>query len=308
MTAGGNCLFETNAIQLNADPAAEPTAGVTAKTSAANYPEPEKVHTLDPKIAKAHTTFYNNQKAQSLLQVDPDVRTTFYAQYDKQNGLWRTGDEFVATESQDIPQIHPYNYSPWVYKFSRDAMGPHSQHIDDDPEDSRPKTAEELAGSPAAVAKKEEAEAAEKKLQDDKKAMKDDAEKEVSKEGAAKEEAAALEKALKSADAKAEIEAVEKKEAKEEEKKAELLQTHYNKFYNEQDGLWMYDTLVGIEADPKKEAEAAPVTTEADAKAKEDAQYGEPEGVQNLMPRRYENRANSNMVNGVNVRRTTFYG
>jgi hypothetical protein len=60
MTAGGNCLFETNAIQLNADPAAEPTAGVTAKTSAANYPEPEKVHTLDPKIAKAHTTFYNN--------------------------------------------------------------------------------------------------------------------------------------------------------------------------------------------------------------------------------------------------------
>ena len=70
----------------------------------------------------------------------------------------------------------------------------------------------------------------------------------------------------------------------------------------------MFDTLVGIEADPKKEAEAAPVTTEADAKAKEDAQYGEPEGVQNLMPRRYENRANSNMVNGVNVRRTTFYG
>jgi hypothetical protein len=25
------------------------------------YPAPEKVHTLDPKIAKAHTTFYGKQ-------------------------------------------------------------------------------------------------------------------------------------------------------------------------------------------------------------------------------------------------------
>lgn len=93
MTAGGNCLFQmTNAVQLDADPAAEPTA----KVPASQYPEPEKVHTLDPKIAKAHTTFYNSK---SLLQVDPDVRTAFYAQYDKQNGLWRTGDELVGTES-----------------------------------------------------------------------------------------------------------------------------------------------------------------------------------------------------------------
>jgi len=35
----------------------------------------------------------------------------------------------------------------------------------------------------------------------------------------------------------------------------------------------MYDTLVGIEADPKKEAEPA---------AKSEDEYGEPEGVQNL--------------------------
>ena len=60
--------------------------------------------------------------------------------------------------------IHPYNYDPWVYKFSRDAMGPHSQHIDDDPEDSRPKSKEELAGTPEAIAKKEAADAEEKKM------------------------------------------------------------------------------------------------------------------------------------------------
>jgi len=62
--------------------------------------------------------------------------------------------------------IHPYNYDPWVYKFSRDAMGPHSQHIDDDPEDSRPKSKEELANTPEAIAKKEAADAEEKKLKD----------------------------------------------------------------------------------------------------------------------------------------------
>jgi energy-coupling factor transporter ATP-binding protein EcfA2 len=56
MTAGGNCLFQSEALQLNADPAAEP------KATATTYPEPEKVHTLDPKIAKAHTTFYNGHK------------------------------------------------------------------------------------------------------------------------------------------------------------------------------------------------------------------------------------------------------
>lgn len=62
--------------------------------------------------------------------------------------------------------IHPYNYNPWVYKFSRDAMGPHSQHIDDDPEDSRPKSKEELAGTPAAMAKADAAAAEEKKIKD----------------------------------------------------------------------------------------------------------------------------------------------
>ena len=35
--------------------------------------------------------------------------------------------------------------------------------------------------------------------------------------------------------------------------------------------------------------------------------YGPTEKVQNLMPRRYERSANSNYVDGVNVRRTTWY-
>ena len=35
--------------------------------------EPEKVVIIDPKIAKAHTTFYNNQK--SLGQEGPEVAT-----------------------------------------------------------------------------------------------------------------------------------------------------------------------------------------------------------------------------------------
>jgi len=36
-------------------------------------------------------------------------------------------------------------------------------------------------------------------------------------------------------------------------------------------------------------------------------EYGPAEKVQNLMPRRYERSANSNYVDGVHVKRTTFY-
>ena len=36
-------------------------------------------------------------------------------------------------------------------------------------------------------------------------------------------------------------------------------------------------------------------------------EYGPTEKVQNLMPRRYERSANSNYVDGVHVKRTTFY-
>jgi len=182
-------------------------------------------------------------------------------------------------------------------------MGPHSQHIDDDPEDSRPKSAEELASSPEAIAKKEKADAEEKKLKDNQKEMKDDAEKaeKTTPAEAKKADAEALEAALKKADIAEELAKVEKKE----EKKAELLMTNYNdKFYNEQDGLWMYNTLV--QAEPEKKA-ADPAEGKKEGKTVEDF-YGEPERVHNLMPQRYQARANTNMVNGVNVRRTTFYG
>merc|ERR1711934_912373 len=111
-----------------------------------------------------------------------------------------------------------------------------------------------------------------KKLKDDKLEMKDAAEKEASPAESKKADAEALEAALKKADIAEELAKVEKKE----EKKAELLMTNYNdKFYNEQDGLWMYNNLVQAEpvAEEKKAAE----------KPKEDF-YGEPDKVQNLMP------------------------
>jgi len=108
---------------------------------------------------------------------------------------------------------------------------------------------------------------------------------------------------LKKADIAEELAKVEKKE----EKKAELLMTNYNdKFYNEQDGLWMYNLVQAGPAEEKKAAEKA-AEGKKDGKTVEDF-YGEPERVHNLMPQRYQARANTNMVNGVNVRRTTFYG
>jgi len=141
-------------------------------------------------------------------------------------------------------------------------MGPHSQHIDDDPEDSRPKSAEEKAGTPEAMAKKDAADAEEKKLKDAAQEMKDGAEKEPSKADEAKKDAEALEGAMKKADLAEAVAKVEKKEEKKEEKKAELLmfrESIPNRFYNEQDGLWMYDTSLIQAAPEKKEAEVKPM-------------------------------------------------
>ena len=48
---------------------AEPEAKETKKV-----PEPEKVQTLDPKIAKAHTTFYDNKKtALMTISAEPEA-------------------------------------------------------------------------------------------------------------------------------------------------------------------------------------------------------------------------------------------
>ena len=56
--------------------------------------EPEKVHTLDPKIAREHTTFY-----------------------DKKNGMWR--------QSMAEDPVGRRNRNPWVYEFSRDNLPPY---------------------------------------------------------------------------------------------------------------------------------------------------------------------------------------
>ena len=78
ITMKGDKFHFNQYLMMDAEPAANATApaaanataaGVSAATPAAKYPAPEKVHTLDPKIAKAHTTFYDKQ--QTLLQMDP---------------------------------------------------------------------------------------------------------------------------------------------------------------------------------------------------------------------------------------------
>ena len=55
---------------MMAEPAADAKSTVASK---ADYPAPEKVHVLDPKIAKAHTTFYNNKKSALMtIQNEPE--------------------------------------------------------------------------------------------------------------------------------------------------------------------------------------------------------------------------------------------
>ena len=72
ITMKGDKFHFNQYLQMDAEPAANATANATASTGtpASKYPAPEKVLTLDPKIAKAHTTFYDKQ--QSLVQVDPE--------------------------------------------------------------------------------------------------------------------------------------------------------------------------------------------------------------------------------------------
>ena len=76
-----------NMLMVSAEPAADatPAANATAKatapsagTPAKSYPAPEKVHTLDPKIAKAHTTFYNGKKDVSETHAINDEKLDGY--------------------------------------------------------------------------------------------------------------------------------------------------------------------------------------------------------------------------------------
>ena len=66
ITMKGDKFHFVQNVQLSAEPAANATASAnatapSAATPAKLYPAPEKVQTLDPKIAKAHTTFYGKQ-------------------------------------------------------------------------------------------------------------------------------------------------------------------------------------------------------------------------------------------------------
>ncbi len=63
---GDKFHFVQNPLSAHALAQAEPAAKGEAKGTGVvydikGYSEPDKVHTLDPKIAKAHTTFYNKQ-------------------------------------------------------------------------------------------------------------------------------------------------------------------------------------------------------------------------------------------------------
>ena len=98
---------------------AEPAAAAT--TPANNgYPEPEKVHILDPKIARTHTTFYNQNKAQSK-----DLGSTHYDPWVKQfvsgivspvptsgratspDGSWKPEDAYRSESRTRMAQVDP---------------------------------------------------------------------------------------------------------------------------------------------------------------------------------------------------------
>jgi len=100
-----------------------------------------------------------------VLNPSTGYRTAFY---DKKNGLWRQDSvsDMQLLQNEETPAIHPYNYDPWVYQFSRQNMRPYSGHIKEDPEESRPKTEEEIAALPENVAKAKKAAVAEAKLKE----------------------------------------------------------------------------------------------------------------------------------------------
>jgi len=59
---GDKFHFVQNPLSAHALAQAEPAAASTEVVyDTKGYGEPDKVHILDPKIAKAHTTFYNKQ-------------------------------------------------------------------------------------------------------------------------------------------------------------------------------------------------------------------------------------------------------
>jgi hypothetical protein len=222
-----------------------------------------------------------------VLNPSNGFRTAFY---DKKNSIWRTDSlsDMQLLQNEETPAIHPYNYDPWVYHFSRQNMRPYSSHINEDPEESRPKTQEEIDALPENVAKRAKAAKEEEKLKaaKEEQAAKLDPLNAVNNPEAKAAAEAADDKKLLDAALKAADKAAAAPAKKPEEKK--LVE------YNADVGLWMYDSTL-IQGD--------------DATKKEDAKEGETpkvfptEKVHILEPLAYQNRANTNTPN----MRTTFY-
>lgn len=226
-----------------------------------------------------------------VLNPSSGFRTAFY---DKKNSLWRQDSisDMQLLQSEETPAIHPYNYDPWVYHFSRQNMRPYSSHINEDPEESRPKTQEEIDALPENVARRAKQAKEDAKIKADKEAMnaKVDPMNVANANPEAKEAAEKAEdkKALDDALAKADKAAAEPKKKPEEKK---MLQ------YNSEAGLWMYDTTL-VQGDDGKKKEGEEV---------EAPKVYPTEKVHILEPIAYQNRANSNSLDGKIIQRTTFY-
>ena len=297
-----------------------------AKTEKVETLEPEKVHTLDPKIAKSHTTFYNRDnlvqlegegegegnkgypRPEQVHNLDPMVYTNISnmknyshvlnpsngyrtAFYDKQNNDQVSDMQLL----QETPAVHPYNYDPWVYQFSRQNIRPYSGHINEDPEESRPKSQEEIDALPANVKRRADWQKTLKAVADAKEAQSAAVDPlnvaNSNPEAKAAAEAADDKKLVADALAKADKAAAAPKK---EEAKAALAQTEA--FYNHEAGLWMYDSTLIQGDDAAKEGEKV-----------EEKPVGPTEKVQTLEPEAYQNRANTNKIFDKSVQRTTFY-
>ena len=287
-----------------------------AKTEKVETLEPEKVHTLDPKIAKSHTTFYNRDnlvqlegegegegnkgypRPEQVHNLDPMVYTNISnmknyshvlnpsngyrtAFYDKQNNDQVSDMQLL----QETPAIHPYNYDPWVYQFSRQNIRPYSGHINEDPEESRPKSQEEIDALPANVKRRADWQKTLKAVADAKEAQSAAVDPlNVDPEAKAAAEAADDKKLVADALAKADKAAAAPKK---EEAKAALAQTEA--FYNHEAGLWMYDSTL-IQGDEEGEDE-----------------YGPSEKTQSLNPIAYQYWSDTNKTGAFRRARTTFY-
>ena len=235
-----------------------------------------------------YTNISNMKNYSHVLNPSNGYRTAFY---DKQNNNQVSDMQLL----QETPAVHPYNYDPWVYQFSRQNIRPYSGHINDDPEDSRPKSQEEIDALPANVKRRADWQKTLKAVADAKEAQSAAVDPmnvaNANPEAKAAAEAADDKKLVADALAKGDKAAAAPKK---EEAKAALAQTEA--FYNHEAGLWMYDSTLIQGDDAAKEGEKV-----------EEKPVGPTEKVQTLEPDAYQNRANTNKIFDKSVQRTTFY-